>query len=481
MVCRREGCSSVRGGRIPDMKHPCAVLLCALAVSSAASAVDDEAPPVGMNIVPLVKAAAEAISPKDPPLPGRAWSDDLAALTDPDPAVNGPAVGRLARRGAVVLPDLAILASERDWQLRARIVRVAAGIGGEEGAELTLRLSRDNDPRIRRLAIVGLGRCRGEAVLTRLLEQVASLDGDERAMAASALSAFGDARAIEPLTKLRADPDGPARAAQAKTLRELCSSQSAAETVVQLLGRLAGEQRRALLEALDGCVDARLCPALAKLVGEREALIALLAVRALATAGDARAVEPLAKLAASERLPELREAAAATLRVLTPYHAGPGQAWALWWKDNAARYAKLAERDALIAQLADLASPIPAALAEFSTEELLPLIDAAIVTRPVPAWLPGRALAALRAQAGERWIQPLAQLIDNAPDAETRLDLILLLDEIGGPEAKGELQRQQELLAKREADALARWKKDGVIPPDMGAERLLLAMALGHR
>lgn len=463
------------------MMHPCAALLLTMAAASALGAADDEAPPRGMDVLPLVKAAVEVLSPKTQPLPGRAWSDDLAALTDADPSVNGPAVGRLARRGAVVLPDLAILAGERDWQLRTRIVRVAAGIGGIAGAELTLRLSRDSDPRVRRLAIVGLGRCRGEAVLVRLLELDGSLDGDERAMTAASLSALGDVRAIEPLTRLRADPDGPARAAQAKALRELCAMEQSAATVSDLLGRLAGEQRRALLEALDGCADIRLCPALVKLIDEREALIALLAVRALASAGDARAVEPLVRLAASGRLPELREAAAATLRVRTAYRAGPGQAWALWWTDNATLYARLAERDALIAQLADPAAPIPAALATFPTEELLPLVDAALVTRPVPAWLPGRALAALRAQSGERWVQPLAQLIDTAPDAETRLDLMLLLDEIGGPAAAGELTRQQGLLAEREQAALERWKKDGVIPPDLGAERALLAMALGHR
>lgn len=460
------------------MIRPCATLLLATA---ALCAVDDEAPPVGMDILPLVKAAAEALTPKAQPLPGRPWSDDLADLTNTDPAVNGPAVGRLARRGAVVLPDLGILAGERDWQLRGRIVRVAAGIGGTEGAELTLRLSGDNDARVRRLAIVGLGRCRGDAVLDRLLELVVSLDADERSAAAGSLSAMGDVRAIEPLTRLRSDPDGPSRSAQASALRGLCAMERAAGTIAGLLGSLKGEQRRALLEALDGSADVRLCPALIRLCDDQEALTALLAVRALATAGDARAVGPLARLAASERRPELRDMAATTLHALTPYRARAGKAWALWWDENSALYARLAERDTLIAQLADLDTPIPAGLADFTPDELLPLIDAALITRVVPSWLPPRALAALRAQAGERWVQPLAQLIDNAPDAEIRLDLVLLLDEIGGPAATGELKRQQELLKKREESALDRWKKDGVIPPDMGAERALLAIALKRR
>lgn len=456
----------------------CAVSLLAVA---ALAAVDDEAPPRGMDVVPLIKAAAEAVTTKEAPLPGRPWSDELAALTDPDPSVNGPAIGRLVRRGAPVLPDLAILASDRDWQLRTRIVRVAAGIGGEAGAELTLRLSRDADLRVRRLATFGLGRCRGEPVLARLLELLTSLDGDERAAAAPSLSALGDVRAISHLTRLRDDPDGPARVAQAKALRELCGLERAAPVVAKLLGELAGEQRRALLEALDGSVDTRLCPALARLLDEREALHALLAVRALASAGDARAVEGLVRLTASERLPELRDAAAATLRVLTPYRAGPGSAWSLWWRDNAARWSRLAERDALIAQLLDREQPIPAGLAAFAPEDLAPLIDATILSRPVPAWMPARALAALRAQSGQRWIQPMASLLDQTVDAERRLDLLLLLDEIGGPEAAGEFQRQRDLLTEREDKALERWRSNQVIPPDTGAERALIAQALERR
>jgi len=459
------------------MLRPCAAILLAAA---GLSALDDGAPPQGMEVLPLIKAAGEALSGKEAALPGRPWSNDLASLTDPDPSIHGAAIGSLVRRGAIVLPDLTIMSNDRDWALRTRIVRVAAGIGGIEGAPLTLRLSKDSDPRVRRLAIVGLGRCRGDEVLQRLLELSTSLDGDERAMAAPSLAAQGDVRAIEPLTRLRSDPDGPTRAAQAKALHELCFMQKASPTVIALLGTLNGEQRRALLESLEGSADTRLCPALAKLVGEREALTVLIAVRVLSTAGDARAVEPLVKLAASERMPELREAAAATLRIITAYRAGPGQAWQLWWNDNAARWARLAQRDEMIASLSDPTVPIPPGLASFSTMDLLPLIDAVLIIRPVPSWLPPRALEALRAQ-GERWIQPLAQLIDNAPDSDTRMDLILLLDDIGGAAATGELRRQKEELSTREVAAMERWKKDGVIPPSMGAEHALLELALDRR
>lgn len=456
-------------------------LAAALLAAATLTTADDEAPPRGMDVVPLLKDAAALVTAKADPMPGRPWSDDLAALTDPSPAVNGPAIGRLVRRGPVVLTDLGVMAEDRDWQLRARIVRVAAGIGGEAGAALTLRLSRDEDARVRRLATVGLGRCRGEAVLARLLELLASLDGDERAAAAPSLSALGDVRAIAPLTRLRADPDAPARAAQATALRQLCSQERSAPVVASLLGEVVGEQRRALLEVLDGSTDTRLCPALSRLVDEREALTTLLAVRALATAGDARAVPPLIRLTTSERLPELREAAAATLRILTPYLAGPGPAWTLWWKDNATRWQRLAERDELIAQLLDTSRPIPDGLSAFPPEDLGPLIDAAIVARNVPAWMPPRALAALRKLGGPRWIQPLASVIDQTIDGERRLDLLLLLDEIGGPEAKGEFERQHDELQKRDRIAMERWEASQTVPPDTGAEHVLIQSALRRR
>lgn len=453
----------------------CLLACCALA------AMDDDAPPPGMDVLPLVRAAAEAVTGRESPIPGRPWSDDLAALTANDPATHVAAIGRLVRRGPAVLDDLAILAGDRDGNLRGRIVRVAAGIGGEAGAPLVLRLSHDADQRVRRLAVVGLGRCRGEAVLHRLLELLASLDGDERAHAAPSLAALGDARAIPALCGLLADPDTPARLAQAAALRQLCAQRLAMGTVLTLLSDLAGERRRALLEAIERSPDTRLCPALVALVDDREALTVLLAVRALATAGDARAVGPLVRLAASERLPELREAAAATLRVLTPYRAGPGQAWALWWRDHEARWQRLAERDTLIAALSGADGPIPTGLAGFTPDELTPLVDYAIPVRSCPPWLPARALAALRAQGGERWVQPLASMIDNAPDATLRLDLLLLLDEIGGTAARGEFERQRELLKQRDTAALERWKTDNVRPPDTTAEHALIALALERR
>jgi HEAT repeat protein len=455
--------------------------LALLTVAALLGAADDDAPPRGMDVIPLVKKAVELVTPAEPPVAGRPWSDDLAALTDPDPSVNGPAVGRLAKRGSAVLADLALIANDRDWQVRLRVVRVGAGIGGEDAAPLVLRLSRDDDLRVRRLAIIALGRCRGEPVLARLLELLASLDGDERQTAAPSLAAFGDTRAIRPLCRLRADPDAPARQAQAAALRDLVRRSDAVPVVVPLLRELRGEERRALLEALDSSLDVRLCPVYTELIAEREALIALLAVRGLAYAGDARAVPALTTLAASDRLPELREAAAATLRVLTPYRAAPGQAWTLWWQDNAKAWSRLASRDALIAELYDPAAALPTGLAAWQPEELGILIDLALPTRAVPGWVPGRALACMRTQDAAAWATAIAKATAIQDDHERRLELLVLLDVVGGPQARTQFEELLRALDEREKATIERWRTDKVTPPDLRAERALIRQALARQ
>lgn len=459
------------------MFRPSALLAAALAIAAS-----DEAPPQGMDVLPLVRAAGKAIAGPPPPVPGRPWSDDLAALTDPDPSANGPAVGRLVRRGAEVLADLGLIATDRDWQVRTRVVRVAAGIGGEAGAPLVLRLASDADPRVRRMAIVGLGRCRGEPVRTRLEELIGSRDPDERAEAAQALAALGDCRSIPRLLALHADPDAPARNAAATALRELVRLPAATATVCASLGSAQGEPRRTLLTALDGAVDTRLCPALSALVPERDALTCLLAVKALSTAGDLRAVEALVGLATSDRLPELREAAATTLRALTGYRAGPGHAWSLWWQDNRAAISRLAARDAMLAELSDPAGSIPPALSTVSAEELWPLVDMAVQAgRPAPPWVAGKALAALRLQADGRWAPLLRDRIDRETDGELRLDLLVLLDEIGGAEAANAFKFLHDRLAEREQDAIKAWKAHGAPPPDLSAERTLIDAGIARK
>ncbi|MDW8373187.1 MAG: HEAT repeat domain-containing protein [Planctomycetota bacterium] len=445
----------------------------------AALAVDDDAPPPGMDVLPWVRAAAAALSPPPSPLPGRPWSDDLAALTAPDPTRAAGAIARLVRIGSAVIPDLAILADDRDWQLRARIVRVLAGIGGRAVVPLLLRLADDREPRVRHTALLALARAEGPEVYQRLVTALASADPDERALAAEALGGYGDPRAIPELARRHDDPDAPARAAQLRALQRLVRRERAVPVVEELLRSGSGEVRRVVLEALAGHNDTRLSPALGALLDSRDALEVLLAARALASAGDARAVAPLIQLAASDRLPQLCDAAASTLQRLTGYRAGPGKAWELWWRDQRERYQRLAARDALIAELTALDRPLPD-LSAFTTEELAPLIDIAIEQRPAPPWLPARVLAALRRE-GERWIEPLVTRIDAEADSERRLELLLLLDEIGGPAAKPAFVRQFTLVDEREAAAHERWRQQRVVPPDLRPERALIRLALERR
>ena len=460
----------------------CTVLCVCGSVVSAAS--PDEVPlPVGVDVIRLGKEVYKKVNPKPSPVPGRPWSDDLAALTDADPAVANPAIGRLVRRGGPeVLEDLGVLAKDREPIVRCRVVRVAAMIGGTAAAPLVIRLSHDLDPRVRVLATHGLGNCRGDTVLPRLLELLSSPSPDERKGAADSLAALGDTRALRALCRLRRDFDTLAQDAQAAALRGLLRQPGSAGETATLLGTLSGDERLTLLECLDGILDTRLCPALTALLADREALVVVLATRALASAGDARAVDALVRLATSQRMPDVRDAAATTLKSLTGYRAGAGPTWTLWWQDHAALYAELSRRDTLFAELMNSEAAIPAGLAALAPDQLEPLLDAVVGTgRPVPAWFPARALTALRLHPGADWIQPLAQRIDNARDIELRLNLMLLLDEIGGPTAGGELQRQLEALTKREEAALELWKEKGIIPPDMSAEHALINHALALR
>lgn len=457
------------------MIHRCVPLLAAAALLAGL----DDPPPHGVEIIPLVKQAVELVSPRESPVPGRPWSDDLAALTNPNPAVSGPAIGNLVHRGEVVLPDLAVLAADRDWQVRSRVGRVAAGIGGTAGAPLLLRLAQDPDARVRRLAIVGLRYARGDTVLARLAELLAANDPDERAAAAESLAKLGDPRGIPPLTGLRSDTDGPARTAKGRALRGLVGLPASCATVSGLLGTATGAKRQALLEALDSAADTRLCPALIPLLADDDPLTALLAGRALITCGDWRAAEALVGVATSERRDALRDTAAEALRVITGYRAGAGPAWSLWWKDNAARAAHLAGRDASIAVLMDPEAPLPD-LAAYPTDELSGLVDASVGTgRPVTPACAARALAVLKAQGG-RWVQPITDRIDATDDPELRLDLLVVLDEVGGHAAHDAFVHLREELRKREDADLTKWKDKGVVPPDVAAEHTLIELGLSR-
>jgi hypothetical protein len=85
----------------------------------------------------------------------------------------------------------------------------------------------------------------------------------------------------------------------------------------------------------------------------------------------------------------------------------------------------------------------------------------------------------LKAQGG-RWVQPITDRIDATDDPEARLDLLLVLDEVGGHAAHDAFVHLRDALRKREAADLKLWKDKGVVPPDIAAERTLIDLGLSR-
>ncbi|MFW5750543.1 MAG: HEAT repeat domain-containing protein, partial [Planctomycetota bacterium] len=198
----------------------------------------------------------------------------------------------------------------------------------------------------------------------------------------------------------------------------------------------------ALIEASYQIGDPRLSPALSALLDHRDPQVVADAATALGANGDSRALSALCRVAAGRRAAIEREAAARTLRRLTGHHAGPGQAWALWWRDHGDRVAELYERDAFIARLHDPHYAATAAdLQRFPASELMPLVDGFLDQGP-PYW-PPRALALLRRDDPRRWRGPLLERYDHADaDDLERIGLVILLHELRVPDLLAPLRER---------------------------------------
>ncbi|GDY11529.1 hypothetical protein LBMAG53_04060 [Planctomycetota bacterium] len=460
-------------------------LLALLLVASALTAGEPGEGPVlrGMDLLGPAKQVAKALSTPTP----SPWSDDLAGLTSSDPQTQAWAIRGLIAHGAKVLPDLVVLAKDRDPGVRGRICTVLAGIGGSSSTELALALSDDPDRRVRELAILALIRCQGPAIWPRLKILLDDPEPTLRSAAAEATIAHPEVDAIAALARHGEDVDDLARRAKGVALRRIVNRPAAVPELIRLLapGISRGESRTALLEAAAAVADPRLCPALTTVAGGDEPLPALLAVRALAASGDARCLERLAALAAADRT-ELATAAAETMRRLTGHLANAGPAWSIWWRDHAAMAARLAERDALVATWHDPQSTIePADLAKFTPNELMPLIDA-LVGEGQPSvaqapWWPARAWTVVRRDDPKRWIDPLAARLRVTSDAEYRTRLVILLDALAGPRDEPLFKTLGKELTDLEEQERKRSEEHGLPPPDRGGERLALAAALARR
>ncbi len=442
---------------------PCLLLIAALAAEER----DRDQPYQGMDLVGAAKVVKNAVVPDAPAVArGKPWENEIAALTSPDPRRHNPAIAALIRRGPPVLADLAVLAEDEDWQVRARVVRVAAFIGTDAGAAIVLARSHDRILGVCEEAAMGLGQVKGAAAFPRLAELIAAAEPDLRRAAARGLGLLGDVRGLDALLVLSRETDDLAKREMREALSRIALRSDAVPALAERIARARGTDAALLVEVSGQVGDPRLCPVLAALVAGGDADLAQRAARSLAANGDSRAIGPLCRVASTGQASDLAGVAAATLRRLTGYDAAPGPAWRLWWQEHQADVERLIPRDEFIAALHATDRPVDAAgLARFPVADLSPLLDGALGSGP--PWWPAQAFRALAADDAKRWTPILAERLTAAALPSQRLPLILILDQLGDPAAATVFET---LLKQEEGPRRLQ-----------GSERLAVEAALEHR
>lgn len=418
---------------MPRCLLPC--MFVALAAVSPAEERDRDQPYQGMDVIGAVKAVQHAVSPDVPDVSrGKPWENDIAALTASEPRRHNAAIAALIRRGPAVLPDLAVLAQDRDWQVRKRVARVAAYIGTEAGSTIVLNLSHDDILGVCEEAAMGLGYVKGPGAFPRLAELISAPEPNLRRAVARGLGTLGDVRGFDALLVISRETDDLARRAMREALLQLAQRPETVPALAERIARLRGADASVLVDISGQVGDPRLCPALTGLVGAADADLAQRAARSLAANGDSRAIAALCRAAEGGASSPLASVAAATLRQLTGYEAAPGAAWRLWWQQHEADVARIMPRDAFLADLHDPARTATAEeLARFPIADLAPLLDGALGSGP--PWWPSQAFKILAADDARRWTPILTERIQATPLSSQRLPIILILDQLGDPAA----------------------------------------------
>jgi hypothetical protein len=134
----------------------------------------------------------------------------------------------------------------------------------------------------------------------------------------------------------------------------------------------------------------------------------------------------------------------------------------------------------MIAELHAADRPIDRAeLARFSTEELMPLVDAAV--GPADSWWSARAFAALQADDAARWMEPLVARARITNDAMVRLAMIVFVDQLDGQASAAALRTLAADLEQRMAAENREATEANRVAPDHGAELLALKAAMKRR
>jgi HEAT repeat protein len=468
-------------------------LVAVLAVGTAWSMEDEQ--PRGMDVGRAVEQVSRWIGPGKPPA-DKPWANDLADLTESDPARHGVAIARLAdhgRRSERVLLDLEALAGDRDPILRSRVAQVLGAIGSTGAAPLLVKLTADRDRLVREHATLSLGRCQTPTATVRLTALLGDPDPLIRQAAAAGLAYLRPVTALVPLINALSDGDDIARRSMLNALDAISNQPAAVPILAQALLERRGALRDQLLELAARLPDRRLCPVLVSIAADPSRGLELtaanpaqatawtryLALTALTRSGDSRALETLCHLANGEQPPQVGDAAANAARAIGGYAARPGAAWDVWWKDHQQVVAGRIPFDTFIATIHDpTVLPDRAQIAVWDTAMLMVLVDALLEVESdrLAEWFPANAFAWLRADDPGRWSPALAERAINLPEAATRERevLILLIEDLGGPGKDAALRQILEDIDRRAGQP----RGERVRPVDHRAARALIAAAL---
>jgi HEAT repeat protein len=208
------------------------------------------------------------------------------------------------------LPVLLDSARQEDERAREIALLGLATLGGEQATDALLAASNHASPRTRAAAVRGLGHLEHapQAAAQRLREATSDADAWVRYYACQALGNAGDASAAETLLGLAEDPAGQVRVAAVDALAKLRTP-----AALEALGRAALhadlEVRRAALAGIGFTKSLAFLPLLLSASESLDTATRLVSVSALASIGDAQALERVCDVAHTDAEPSVKNAA----------------------------------------------------------------------------------------------------------------------------------------------------------------------------
>lgn len=272
------------------------------------------------SIPALAKAAKDSENTEAPKVLERLLAkqptkDLLVLLKDPDAGVRrmvahtlGTSEGRLS---AESLPALAALQQDADAEVRHQALETLSKASGKESQDAMFAAARDKDAKVRKLAAEGLGKKRGDDVKAQLLQFMEDEDDTVRAAAAGALVAAGDEGVVAPLSKLAKIGNVSLRRQILRAIARHIKSpeKEFVQVLIDLVYDEDAECREHAIRALATAKDARVNPTLVTLLKDQAAGVRSAALASLAKIAKGEAlvhfVEALTDEVATVRLAAL--------------------------------------------------------------------------------------------------------------------------------------------------------------------------------